>query len=212
MYYRADLILGEAFYMFIFWSFISQILNFLYWLVFRLNPTQFTRTPITVCGTLLACQVYQALAWWPLKRDEINGRNIIRTAKGCRLRYLGLILHSLLNYFGSLITGRWIGGSRLIGGRWRFNFNLFRGTFWSFFLFCIPSLGFRTVWRIMEISERVIRLGLRPRRITPLSMEWKQIAWPISGTSAKYEGFGAMKTLGWHTRVALDLGGSVHLL
>ena len=170
MNYHADLILGEAFYTFIFWSFISQILNFLYWLVFCLNPKQFTRTPITVCGTLLACQVYQALAWWPLNRDEINGRNLVRTAKGCRLRYLGLILHSLLNYFGSLITGRWIGGSHLIGDRWRFNFNLFRGTFWSFFLFCIPSLGFRTIWRIMEISGRVIHLGLRPLRITPSSI------------------------------------------
>ena len=50
MNYRMDLILGEAFYMFIFWSFISQILDFLYWLAFRLNPTQFTRTPITVCN------------------------------------------------------------------------------------------------------------------------------------------------------------------
>ena len=50
MNFSTDLILGEAFYMFIFWSFISQILNFLYWLVFRLNPKQFTRTPITVCA------------------------------------------------------------------------------------------------------------------------------------------------------------------
>ena len=50
MNYRTDLILGEAFYMFIFWSFISQILDFLYGLAFRLNPTQFTRTPITVCN------------------------------------------------------------------------------------------------------------------------------------------------------------------
>ena len=38
MNYRTDLILGEAFYMFIFWSFISQILGFLSWLVFGLNP------------------------------------------------------------------------------------------------------------------------------------------------------------------------------
>ena len=50
MNYRTDLILGEAFYMFIVWSSISQILDFLYGLAFLLNPTQFTRTPITVCN------------------------------------------------------------------------------------------------------------------------------------------------------------------
>ena len=31
----------------------------------------------------------------------------------------------------------------------------------------IIEFGFRVMWRIMEISEGVIRLGLRPRRITP---------------------------------------------
>ena len=35
--------------------------------------------------------------------------------------YLGLILHSLLNYFGTFITGRLIEGSHLIGGRLRFD-------------------------------------------------------------------------------------------
>ena len=164
MYYRADLILGEAFYMFIFWSFIPQILNFLYWLAFRLNPTQFTRTPITVCGTLLACQVYQALAWWPLNRDEINGRNLVRTAKGCRLRYLGLILHSLLNYFGSLITGRWIGGSHLIGGRWRFNFNYSGALFDLSFYFVFPLSAFvpyEELWRSQSVLSDNTLLDLR---------------------------------------------------
>ena len=33
----------------------------------------------------------------------------------------------------------------------------------------IIEFGFRIIWRIMEISEGVIRLGLRPRRITPSS-------------------------------------------
>ena len=31
----------------------------------------------------------------------------------------------------------------------------------------IIEFGFRILWRIMEISEAVIRLGLRPRQITP---------------------------------------------
>ena len=31
----------------------------------------------------------------------------------------------------------------------------------------IIEFGFRIIWRIMDISEGVIRLGLRPRRITP---------------------------------------------
>ena len=35
----------------------------------------------------------------------------------------------------------------------------------------IIDFGFRIVWRIMEISEAVIRLGLRPRRITPVGGE-----------------------------------------
>ena len=34
----------------------------------------------------------------------------------------------------------------------------------------IIEFGFRIIWRIMEISEGVIRLGLRPRRITPSSI------------------------------------------
>ena len=34
----------------------------------------------------------------------------------------------------------------------------------------IIEFGFHILWRIMEISEGVIRLGLRPRRITPSSI------------------------------------------
>ena len=34
----------------------------------------------------------------------------------------------------------------------------------------IIEFGFRIIWRIMEISEGVIHLGLRPRRITPSSI------------------------------------------
>ena len=34
----------------------------------------------------------------------------------------------------------------------------------------IIEFGFRIIWRIMEISKGVIRLGLRPRRITPSSI------------------------------------------
>ena len=34
----------------------------------------------------------------------------------------------------------------------------------------ILEFGFRVILRIMEISEGVIRLGLRPRRITPSSI------------------------------------------
>ena len=34
----------------------------------------------------------------------------------------------------------------------------------------IIEFGFRIIWRIMEISEAVFRLGLRPRRITPSSI------------------------------------------
>ena len=31
----------------------------------------------------------------------------------------------------------------------------------------VIEFGLRIIWRIMEISEGVIRLGLRPRRIPP---------------------------------------------
>ena len=34
----------------------------------------------------------------------------------------------------------------------------------------IIEFGFRIIWRIMEIEEGVIRLGLRLRRITPSSI------------------------------------------
>ena len=34
----------------------------------------------------------------------------------------------------------------------------------------IIEFDFRIIWRIMEISEGVIRLGLRPQRITPSSI------------------------------------------
>ena len=34
----------------------------------------------------------------------------------------------------------------------------------------IIELGFRIIWRIMEISEGVIYLGLRSRRIAPSSI------------------------------------------
>ena len=34
----------------------------------------------------------------------------------------------------------------------------------------IIELSFRIIYRIMEISEGAIRLGLRPRRITPSSI------------------------------------------
>ena len=34
----------------------------------------------------------------------------------------------------------------------------------------ITEFGFRIIWRIMDISEAVIRLGLWPRRITPSSI------------------------------------------
>ena len=34
----------------------------------------------------------------------------------------------------------------------------------------IIEFSFRVIWRIMEISEGVIRLGLRRRRITPSSI------------------------------------------
>ena len=34
----------------------------------------------------------------------------------------------------------------------------------------IIEFGFRIIWRIMEISEGVIRLGLAFRRITPSSI------------------------------------------
>ena len=34
----------------------------------------------------------------------------------------------------------------------------------------IIEFGFRIIWRIMEISEGTIRLGLQPRQITPSSI------------------------------------------
>ena len=34
----------------------------------------------------------------------------------------------------------------------------------------VIEFGFRIIRRIMEVSEGVIRLGLRPRRITPSSI------------------------------------------
>ena len=54
MNYRTDPILGEAFYMFILWSFISQILDFLYWLAFRLTPRSLPEHQLPYVQTLLA--------------------------------------------------------------------------------------------------------------------------------------------------------------